>query len=175
MGIPPRDFLVLVDSGSADLWVGSENCNRPGSGCGTHNFLGPQSSQTFKDTQQPWKIQSGDKTASGTIVQDNIIIAGLNLTGHTFGTAQKESYGFADKPYDGVMGLGQSTLSAQRTLTPIEALVKNGLVQNAITSYMIGKDGLNGEITFGGLDNTKFNQQSLVTLTQRKLLWAPSP
>ena len=26
MGTPPRDFLILIDSGSADLWVGGEGC-----------------------------------------------------------------------------------------------------------------------------------------------------
>jgi hypothetical protein len=26
MGNPPRDFKVLMDSGSADLWVGAEGC-----------------------------------------------------------------------------------------------------------------------------------------------------
>jgi hypothetical protein len=26
MGTPPRDFKLLMDSGSADLWVGAEGC-----------------------------------------------------------------------------------------------------------------------------------------------------
>lgn len=26
IGTPPRDFLLLMDSGSADMWVGSEDC-----------------------------------------------------------------------------------------------------------------------------------------------------
>lgn len=26
MGTPPQNFLLLMDSGSADLWVGAENC-----------------------------------------------------------------------------------------------------------------------------------------------------
>ena len=26
LGTPPRNFEILMDSGSADLWVGSENC-----------------------------------------------------------------------------------------------------------------------------------------------------
>ena len=34
MGTPPRDFLLLMDSGSADLWVGAEGCKTVGgSGC----------------------------------------------------------------------------------------------------------------------------------------------
>ena len=30
MGTPPRDFKLLMDSGSADLWVGSEGCQSQG-------------------------------------------------------------------------------------------------------------------------------------------------
>jgi len=34
IGTPPRDFLILMDSGSADLWVGSEDCaSQVGGGC----------------------------------------------------------------------------------------------------------------------------------------------
>ena len=32
MGTPPQDFLILMDSGSADLWVGAENCQSEGGG-----------------------------------------------------------------------------------------------------------------------------------------------
>lgn len=32
MGTPPQDFLLLMDSGSADLWVGAENCQSQGGG-----------------------------------------------------------------------------------------------------------------------------------------------
>ena len=58
------------------------------------------------------------------------------------------------------------TLSEQKTLTPVESLAQNNLIQDAITSYKISRlsDGKNdGEITFGGLDSTKFDAQTLTT------------
>jgi len=33
MGTPPQNFTVLVDSGSADFWVGSETCLSERGGC----------------------------------------------------------------------------------------------------------------------------------------------
>ena len=34
IGTPAREFLVLMDSGSADLWVGGETCQgQDGGGC----------------------------------------------------------------------------------------------------------------------------------------------
>lgn len=34
MGTPPQDFVLLMDSGSADTWVGSEGCvSQQGGGC----------------------------------------------------------------------------------------------------------------------------------------------
>ncbi|KAG7089827.1 hypothetical protein E1B28_011474 [Marasmius oreades] len=279
MGTPPRDFSILMDSGSADLWVGSENCQtaqaaappagaaglqarargggggvgngagngagvgggnggngRAGNGagaggvgagagnagngaaggagaggvgagagnagngaagagaggtggngagagngtgagaagagaagCGNHKFLGPQSSSSFQDSGKAFQVTYGTGAVAGTIVQDNIVVAGLTLKAHTFGTAQQETQDFSDNsvPFDGLMGLAKSTLSEQKTLTPIEALAKQGLVKEAITSYKIPRlaDNKNdGEITFGGLDSTKFDQQTLVSL-----------
>jgi hypothetical protein len=125
-----------MDSGSADFWVGSENCQaaqeqavsgtgatgsqgastsglqrrKGGSGaaqagaaasagsgaqdCGNHNFLGQQSSSSFIDTQQPFQVTYGSGAVAGTIVTDNLNLAGLALNNHTFGTAQQESQQF---------------------------------------------------------------------------------
>jgi len=170
LGTPPRDFLILMDSGSADLWVGSENCkSEDGGGCGNHKFLGPQSSTSFQDSQKPFNVTYGSGNVAGTIVQDNLSVANLSLPGHTFGVADLESVQFAGNsvPFDGLMGLAQSKLSQQKTLTPIEALATAGLVPEAITSFKIPRLADNkgdGEITFGALDTTKFDPQTLVTV-----------
>jgi hypothetical protein len=170
MGTPPQDYLILMDSGSADLWVGSENCqSQQGGGCGNHTFLGPDSSSTFVDTNQPFSVTYGTGDVSGDIITDNIVVAGLALNAHTFGVATSESDDFSSDsiPFDGLMGLAKSALSQQNTLTPVESLAAAGLITAAITSYKIPRlaDNLNdGEITFGGLDPTKFVANTLTTL-----------
>jgi len=170
MGTPPQDLAILMDSGSADFWVGGENCqSEQGGGCGNHIFLGAQGSSSFQDSNQPFQVKYGTGQVSGTIVKDDIVVAGLSLKAHTFGVATVESVEFSANsvPFDGLMGLAQSSLSNQGTLTPIEALATAGLVASAITSYKIPRlaDNKNdGTITFGGLDDTKFDAQTLVTL-----------
>jgi len=165
IGTPPQNFLILMDSGSADFWVPSENCQS----CGNHQTLGTQSSSTFKDSQNPFSVTYGKGQVQGNIIQDDITVAGLQLKGHTFGVTTDESSDFSadDVPFDGLMGVAQSTLSEQQTATPVEALASAKLIPQAIISFKIPRlaDKLNdGEVTFGALDTSKFDQQSLVTL-----------
>ncbi|KAH9029833.1 aspartic peptidase A1 [Lactarius pseudohatsudake] len=168
MGTPPRDFQILMDSGSADFWVGAEGCkSAEGADCGNHTFLGTQSSTSFVDTKKPFQVTYGKGAVAGNITTDNIAIAGLQLTAHTFGVALQETDDFTTSKFDGLMGLAKSTLSAQQTLTPVEALAKAGSIKDAIVSYKISRlaDQKNdGEITFGGLDPSKFDQATLVAL-----------
>lgn len=170
MGTPPQDFLLLMDSGSADTWVGGENCqSEDGGDCGNHNFLGSTSSSSFQDQNTQFEVTYGTGSVQGTIVQDNVVVAGLSLDAHTFGVATDETVDFSadTTPFDGLMGLAQSTLSNQGVLTPVESLAKGGLIDAAITSFKISRlaDNLNdGEVTFGALDTSKFDSNTLVTV-----------
>ncbi|KAH9986946.1 aspartic peptidase domain-containing protein [Russula vinacea] len=150
MGTPPRDFKLLMDSGSADLWVGSEGCQSQGKSCVSRI----QSSSSFVDTQSPFATTYGSGAVQGNIIQDTLAVGGLQLPGHTFGVAAEETDNFAspDNLFDGIMGVAQSTLSEQKTLTPVEALAKAGLIQKPIISFKIPRlaDQKNdGEATLG--------------------------
>jgi hypothetical protein len=133
------------------------------------------------DTKTPFQVQYGSGAVQGTIITDNIAVAGLQLAGHTFGVAAQETDDFAgDKvPFDGLMGLAKSTLSQQQTLTPVESLAKAGLIKDPIVSFKLSRlaDQKNdGEVTFGALDGSKFDAQSLVTLpnVNQKGFWEGS-
>jgi hypothetical protein len=92
----------------------------------------------------------------GTKVSDNIVMAGFSLPNHAFGAVKLMANEFADKLADGIIGLGRShsqhkTLSHQRTPTPVEALVKQGLIHDVV-SFKIPRPGdknNDGQVTFG--------------------------
>ncbi|KAJ6631021.1 aspartic peptidase A1 [Mycena sp. CBHHK59/15] len=170
MGTPPQNYLILMDSGSADLWVASEACqSTSGGNCGNHQTLGSQSSSSFVASNTPFQVTYGTGAVQGAIIQDDVTVAGLTLKAHSFGVATQETVDFSSDqvPFDGLMGLAQSTLSQQKVATPVEALASQGLISEAITSYKIPRAADNkndGEITFGALDPTKFDSATLVTV-----------
>ncbi|GAA5917642.1 hypothetical protein JCM5296_004228 [Sporobolomyces johnsonii] len=158
LGSEQQTFNILMDSGSADFWVPSSSCD----GCGRHAAIGPDTSSSFNNSGKPFSVSYGTGNVAGVTVSDTATIAGLNLTTLQFGVATTESSDFSDNsvPFDGLMGLGQSILSSQGIPTPIEQLASDGLVKSAQMGYHLGRvsDGKNdGEITFGGVDASKFN------------------
>ncbi|KAG6901122.1 hypothetical protein C0995_000371 [Termitomyces sp. Mi166 len=176
LGTPARTFHLLMDSGSADLWTGAEDCqpddpDTEQEDCGSHTFIGPNSSSTFHDTTKPWQIQYGTGAVSGTIVTDTVSIAGLKLTNHSFGVAHKESNDFIPDyiPFDGLLGLAKKTISRQQVPTLLDALVSAGKLKHPIISYHIprladGKDNNHGELTLGALNPAKYDPKTLVSV-----------
>lgn len=164
IGTPPTNFNILMDSGSADFWVPSVACQNSDTGAATcaHTTLGTNSSSSFAASQNAFAVTYGTGNVQGVLVQDNVNIAGLQLDAHTFGATTTESNDFAAStiPFDGLMGLAQSTLSQEGVLTPIESLAKAGTVASAQMGFSLASvlDNSNtGQVTFGGVDQTKFS------------------
>ncbi|KAJ7116407.1 aspartic peptidase domain-containing protein [Mycena epipterygia] len=168
LGTPLRPFRMLVDSGSADMWVGGEGCKGDdGANCGDHEFLGRNSSSSFNDTGDPWETDYGTGHVSGNLVTDQVGFSGFMLQKHTFGVASHESSGFTSNeiPLDGVLGCAKSGLSRQQTPTLVTAFRSAGLIEKNIISYKIPRqtdDKNDGEITLGSLDPSKYDASSLV-------------
>ncbi|KDR78924.1 hypothetical protein GALMADRAFT_1280112 [Galerina marginata CBS 339.88] len=169
-GSPPRDFRLLIDSGSADLWVGAEGCRgNDGGGCGNHTLLGSRSSSTFNASKESWAVGYVSGSVSGYIVQDDVSIAGLRLKNHTFGVAQNESSDFTPDsvPFDGLLGLGKDTISQQRVPTLLQSLYRAHLLPAPVASYKISRlaDGKNdGELTLGAMNPKHYDPKTLVKM-----------
>ncbi|KZO96671.1 acid protease [Calocera viscosa TUFC12733] len=184
IGTPQQEFLVMMDTGSGDFWVGATDCAiiafnkdgdvyRTGQACtSSHTSLGNTTSSTFVNTGVKFVDQygSGNSAAAGYIVADDVTLAGLALPNHKFGVAVLETsdFGSSDMSWSGLMGLSKSSLSVMGVPTPVDSLYKAGLISEPIVSFKIPResDGLNdGEIAFGSLDSTKYVADTLVTLS----------
>lgn len=159
IGSQNQTFRMLIDSGSADMWVPSTACQACGS---THQHLGSSDSDTFTALNTPFSIQYGTGNVAGNLASDNVGIAGLTITNYTFAVTTQESSDFGDDsvPFDGLMGLARSELSNAGQPTPIDALFSQGKVQVPVMGYHLGRlaDGYNdGEVTFGGVDAAKIS------------------
>ena len=159
---------------------------------GNHTSLGPRSSKSFiPDHQTAFYIPD---IVVGDYGQDNVTIAGLVLDTYKLGVASDDSSQLSKAPFDGIMGLGLQVssshcvcisttytspvqpLSKDNISTPVQALATNNLIQHAIASFKTPRlaDQLDdGEVTFGGLDATKFDPKTLVTIpnVNQRGLW----
>ncbi|CAK5272946.1 unnamed protein product [Mycena citricolor] len=180
IGSPSQDYKVIVDSGSSVLWlksgnhcVSQDNQGNP-QGCGNHKFLDSSTSSSLISLNDPFNIVYGSGSASGSLVNDTVVFGGILLSNYTFGLADKISNSFAsDAVADGLMGTAKSGLVASAVAdptklpTPIEALVNSGTISQGIASYALPRlvdDPNGGEITFGGMDPSKFDASTAVTV-----------
>jgi cathepsin D len=92
IGSENKQFLVVMDTGSSDLWLPSVNCQDES--CQNHETLSSKDSKTFQATKKPWVIQYGSGSASGVIVSDSLSIGGLNISRLSFGVATQVSDNF---------------------------------------------------------------------------------
>ncbi|KAJ8487817.1 hypothetical protein ONZ45_g14186 [Pleurotus djamor] len=171
IGTPPREFKLLVDSGSSYLWVGGEGClNMEGtSDCSNHTLLGPTTSSTFKDTGDFFYVRYGGGAIGGHVVTDHINFAGIDIPGLTFAVALREAkhYTLKSTLYDGILGLARLTPGDAKFPPLLDTLHDKGLIAEPIVSYKIPRaaDNLHdGEVAIGGLNPLKFKPGTAVTL-----------
>ncbi|KZO96681.1 acid protease [Calocera viscosa TUFC12733] len=180
IGTPSKEFLIMMDSGSGDFWVGATGCqimvadsngNIEGTDqpcASSHPYLGSTTSSTLVNTKVSFEDFYGTGGVSGVIVSDQVELAGFAMPNYKFGMATLEEAIFSGMSGDGLMGLSKSSLSQMGLPSPAQYLYNGGAIPEPITSIKISRlsDGLNdGEITFGSLDTTKYVADTLVTLS----------
>ncbi|KDR71424.1 hypothetical protein GALMADRAFT_143704 [Galerina marginata CBS 339.88] len=152
VGSPPTSFDLLVDTGSSNTWVGATTPFKKTSTTGT--------------TPNKVAVTYGSGSFSGTEFTDLVAITpGLSISGQSIGVAST-STGF--QGVDGILGIGPVDLTlgtlSPATNTLIPTVTDNLFTTGTIPAHSIGisfeptitGDDQNGEITWGGVDTSKF-------------------
>lgn len=153
VGSPATDYTLLIDTGSSNTWVGASQKYVPTS--------------TSTKTGHTVKVSYGSGSFSGNEYTDTVTISpGLVIQNQSIGVATTAT-GFSG--VDGILGIGPVDLTSGTVsgVSTVPTVTDNLFSQGTISSESIGisfepttGDGsgalVNGELTFGGTDSTKY-------------------
>ncbi|KAI8085299.1 aspartic peptidase domain-containing protein [Thamnidium elegans] len=166
IGTPPQEFLVSIDTGSADTWVPSTKC--PKSECPYEKFEQDKSS-TFKALNLSFSVTYGQGSIHGKYAKDTI-----NLLGPGSGlTSNEQTFGLTESARDiisedmemtsnGILGLAFPALTANsdtmEAYNPFifELAVKKIISQAIFSVSLNDANGWQSELTIGGVNRDKY-------------------
>jgi cathepsin D len=155
-GSKETPMYMLIDTGSANTWVMGTECKS--SSCEVHNLFGPPDSTTLNVTKDPWSLTYGTGTVEGVVASDTVAFANYSVE-LGFGLATTASDDFDSYPMDGLLGLGRPSSNILGTPTLMEVLASKKELASNIVGIHLQRDAdgaKDGQITFGGVDKTKF-------------------
>ncbi|XP_007463493.1 PREDICTED: LOW QUALITY PROTEIN: napsin-A [Lipotes vexillifer] len=156
LGTPPKNFSVVFDTGSSNLWVPSVRCHFSSLPCWLHHRFNPKASSSFRPNGTKFAIQYGTGRLEGILSEDKLTIGGITGASVIFGEALWEpSLVFTFAHFDGILGLGFPALAVGGVLPPLDKLVDQGLLDKPVFSFYLNRDpeaADGGELVLGGSD-----------------------
>ncbi|TKA71716.1 hypothetical protein B0A55_10833 [Friedmanniomyces simplex] len=163
VGTPPQDQVVILDTGSSDLYFDASTapaCDTTGPYSCRGGTFNPKNSNTYNvvDPAPAFNTSFGDgSTAMGPFAEDMIGIGDVVLSNVQFGVALEvnSTTGYAI----GLMGVGYSENEATQHQYPNmpEVLRDSGVINSRLYSVYLNSIGeTSGSILFGGIDTSKY-------------------
>ncbi|KKY16600.1 putative aspartic-type endopeptidase [Phaeomoniella chlamydospora] len=164
LGTPAQEFAVVLDTGSSDLWVLSDEApicsSDPSYYCPYGTFDASESSTFVEILEGGFNITYllGNSDI-GNIVNDTLRIGGITLDQTTFGLVTDA----ASSDNMGVMGIGyvagESTIEQDDAIYPnfVQSLYDRGIIESrAFSLWLDNLTAKTGTVLFGGIDTTKY-------------------
>jgi len=189
IGTPPQTFTVVPDTGSSNLWVYSKKCHAIP--CLTHHTYNEKTSSTYVADGQVMDIQYGSGGVKGVVSKDTAMVGG-NITAKGMGFGEMKSVSGASfyvSQMDGIVGLGYSTISADKLPTFVETAdiedksfafyLKSNPEESIMTipgkldaGYTLVKKHMVAEKTYWNVNLTSMHQKGGKPVTQTGLMAA---
>ncbi|NXX78666.1 PEPC protein, partial [Urocolius indicus] len=134
IGTPPQNFLVLFDTGSANLWVPSTYCQSPA--CVNHDTFNSSQSSTFSGTGVIYTLRYGFGDVSVTLGYDTVTIQNIIIRNQVFGLSLEEpSNPFFYLDFDGILGMSYPGVGISGYNTLMQNLLQQNLLSEPIFSF----------------------------------------
>ncbi|KAF8461033.1 aspartic peptidase domain-containing protein [Kalaharituber pfeilii] len=170
LGTPPQKFKVILDTGSSNLWVPSQQCGSIA--CYLHTKYDSSASKTYKANGTSFEIRYGSGSLSGFVSQDVLKIGDLTVKGQDFAEATSEpGLAFAFGRFDGILGLGYDTISVNHIVPPVYNMLDQGLLDAPMFAFYLGTTDKQSEAVFGGIDEDHYEGDLIKLPVTRKAYW----
>nr|POF14950.1 vacuolar protease a [Quercus suber] len=173
IGTPPQEFKVVLDTGSSNLWVPSQDCNSIA--CYLHSKYDHSGSTTYKQNGSEFEIRYGSGELSGYVSQDTVQIGDIKIKNQIFAEATAEpGLAFAFGRFDGIMGLGYDTISVNGITPPFYEMINQDLLDEPVFSFYLSDtnaQGAESEVTFGGVNEDHYSGKMTTIPLRRKAYW----
>ncbi|KAL9180736.1 hypothetical protein ACHAXT_011189 [Thalassiosira profunda] len=176
LGTPPQEFTVIFDTGSSNLWVPKVDCKN----CGYWFINGGKKkydeakSTTFQKDGSDFHIQYGSGDVQGFFSVDTVTLADdLAVTGQKFAEVNDAGglgMGYVMGKFDGILGLGFEGLALGGATTVFKNAIDQGVVSQPMFAFDLGNQK-DGELTFGGYDDSKFTGEITWTPLSEPKYW----
>eukprot|EP00299_Pterocystis_sp_00344_P014525 c7202_g1_i1.p1 GENE.c7202_g1_i1~~c7202_g1_i1.p1 ORF type:complete len:400 (+),score=82.33 c7202_g1_i1:35-1201(+) len=169
-----QTFEVIFDTGSSNLWVPSSKC----SNCGSHPKYDESKSSTYVANGTKFDIQYGSGPVSGYVSQDSVKVGDVTVHKQLFAEVTDVSglgLAYSVGKFDGILGLAFPSISVNGITPVFVNMFEQGLLEQDVFSFDLGKeDGKPGELTFGGIDTSKFTGELAYVPLSNETYWALS-
>lgn len=159
LGSPPQHFQVVFDTGSSNLWVPSAKCPLTDIACLLHNKYHSEKSTAYQANGTKFAIRYGSGSCSGFFSSDMLNVSGVAVR-QTFAEVTHEpGIAFLAAKFDGILGMGYSTISIGGVDTPFNNMIKQKVVEAPVFAFWLNRDPTaqdGGELTLGGVNKAHY-------------------
>jgi len=169
VGSPVQWMNVILDTGSADLWMASSACTNT-SGCTGIPTYNTSISNSFTSTGKAFSVKYGSGSATGQMHTDYVSFAGYNVSGQGFALCDTVSDDLLNGNISGLFGLGWEALAASGVVPWWQNLYVAGVLpfpgfafslsrfSNVTTASQVEPGGY---LTFGYLNESVYDPDTL--------------
>jgi cathepsin D len=132
VGTPPTSYNVILDTGSADLWLADSTCTI---GCQNIPTFNHSASSTFRNLSTPFDITYGSGRAAGSLAADTVQFAEFAVSEQVFAVCDRVSQGLLDNPVSGLLGLGWANIASSGATPLWKQLATHGLWDEPVMAF----------------------------------------
>lgn len=154
VGTPGETISVIFDTGSSWLWVPSANCR---STCVGKTLFNDTESSTFVNFDKTFYAAYGSGKVKGDFGEDTVRLGDLVVRNQVLGLVSHGKFSgnsYTTGMFDGILGMAFPALS-DGVPTLLDNAVAQGVLDEAVFGVFLGDDA-DGELTLGGVDETRY-------------------